>query len=111
MFHRAKPYFYAFDLLWMNGVDLRELPLVERKAKLRELVPSPPSRLLYLDHVEDQGVELYEQCCKLDLEGVVAKPRVSPYRKVGGRALWVKVKNPDYTQAKGRRELFERRRR
>ena len=62
MFHRGEPLFYAFDLLWLDGVDLRDLPLVERKAKLRELVPSPPSRLFYHDHVEDQGVELYEQC-------------------------------------------------
>ena len=92
------------------GVDLRDLPLVERKWQLKELVPSPPSRLLYLDHVEDEGVELYEQCCKLDLEGVVAKPKLSPYRELDGKPLWIKVKNPDYTQAEGRRELFKRRR-
>ncbi len=42
MFHRGEPYFYAFDLLWKDGVDIRELPLVERKAKLRELVPRVP---------------------------------------------------------------------
>ncbi len=53
---------------------------------------------------------LFEQCCKLDLEGVVAKPKVSPYREVGGRTLWVKVKNPAYTQAEGRRHLFDGRR-
>ncbi len=51
MFHRGEPYFYAFDLLWLDGVDLRDLPLVERKATLRELVPPPPSHLLYLDHI------------------------------------------------------------
>ncbi len=38
MFHRGEPYFYAFDVLYVDGVDLRDLPLVERKAKLRELV-------------------------------------------------------------------------
>ncbi len=38
MFHRGEPYFYAFDLLYVDGIDLRALPLVERKAKLRELV-------------------------------------------------------------------------
>ncbi len=53
---------------------------------------------------------LFEQCCKLDLEGVVAKPKLSPYRELGGKPLWVKVKNPDYSQAEGRSELFERRR-
>ena len=44
------------------------------------------------------------------MEGVVAKPRESPYQGMGGRSLWVKVKNPDYTQAEGRRELFNGRR-
>ncbi len=52
---------------------------------------------------------LFEQCCKLDLEGVAAKPKLSPYRELGGKPLWVKVKNPDYSQAEGRSELFERR--
>ena len=48
--------------------------------------------------------------CKLDLEGVVAKPKLSPYRELGGKPLWVKVKNPRYSQAEGRGELFKRRR-
>ncbi len=72
--------------------------------------PTPPSRVLYLDHINGKGVKLFEQCCKLDLEGVVAKPKQSPYRKLGGKPVWVKVKNPDYSQAPGRRELFDRRR-
>ncbi len=44
------------------------------------------------------------------LEGVVAKPQLSPYREQGGKPMWVKVKNLDYSQAEGRGELFERRR-
>ena len=55
-------------------------------------------------------LELYEQCCKLDLEGVVAKPKQSPYWELGGKPMWVKVKNPSYSQAEGRGELFDRRR-
>ena len=81
MFHRGEPYFYAFDLLYVDGVDLRDLPLVERKAKLRKLIPRTPSRVLYLDHINGKGVELFEMVCKLDLEGVVAKPKLSPYRR------------------------------
>ena len=110
MFHRGEPYFYAFDLLWGGGVDLRDLTLLERKARLKEVVPAPPSRLLYLDHVEDQGVELFEMVCKLDLEGIVAKPKQSPYRELDGKPLWIKVKNPSYSQAEGRGELFNQRR-
>ena len=52
---------------------------------------------------------LFEEICERDLEGIVAKPAQSPYRTE--RPLWVKIKNPDYTQAQGRRELFESRRR
>ena len=44
------------------------------------------------------------------MEGIVAKPLISPYRKVGGKTTWVKVKNPNYSQAEGRGELFNKRR-
>jgi len=53
---------------------------------------------------------LYQQCCSLDLEGIVAKPKISPYREVKGQTTWIKVKNPDYSQAEGRQELFNKRR-
>ncbi len=55
-------------------------------------------------------MELFEQCCELDLEGVVAKPKQGPYRRLDGKPLWIKVKNPNYSQAQGRRELFDSRR-
>ena len=110
MFSRGEPHFYAFDLLWLEGVDLRDLPLVERKKKLRKLIPRTPSRLLYLDHINGKGVDLFKLCSERDLEGVVAKPKQSPYRRLDEKPLWIKVKNPRYTQAEGRRELFERRR-
>ena len=44
MFRRGEPYFYPFDLLYVDGEDLRDLPLVERKAKLRKLIPRTASR-------------------------------------------------------------------
>jgi len=43
------PYFYAFDRLWHDDLDLRELPLVERKARLKAPIPHKPSRVLYMD--------------------------------------------------------------
>ncbi len=108
MFHRGEPYLYAFDLLFLNGADLREQPLLERKAKLQEIIPDSPSRLLYLDHIEEQGVELFQMGCERDLEGIVAKPKQSLY-PTGRGSTWIKVKNPAYSQAEGRRELFEAR--
>jgi len=46
----------------------------------------------------------------MDLEGIVCKPAISPYRTAGGTTTWIKVKNPKYSQAEGRRELFNKRR-
>lgn len=48
------PRFCAFDLLWLNGRDLRELPLVERKRSLRKLIPPDCDSVLYVDHIEGE---------------------------------------------------------
>ena len=106
MFNRAPAHFYAFDILLLDGEDLRDKPIVERKQILQEVVTESPERLLYVDHIEEQGEQLYEMICRRDMEGIVAKPKESPYRELNGRTPWIKIKNPDYTQAEGRGELF-----
>lgn len=99
------PAFYAFDLLWLNGRDLRHLPLVERKKKLRKLIrASKNPRLLYAEHVERKGQELFQLVCERNLEGIVAKRKDAQY---SAAANWLKIRNPLYTQTNGRRELFE----
>jgi ATP-dependent DNA ligase len=109
MFRRGKPFFYAFDALWIDGQDLRLLPLIDRKARLRKLIGRRrPSRLLYLDHLERNGSALFARICELDCEGVVAKWRDGQYLADNRRSSWVKVKNPNYSQIEGRDELFER---
>jgi bifunctional non-homologous end joining protein LigD len=70
---RGEPVFYAFDLLWLDGEDLRSLPLIERKRLLRSVVPEQPSAMLYANHIEGQGREFFRLACELDLEGIVAK--------------------------------------
>jgi bifunctional non-homologous end joining protein LigD len=70
MRRRMAPTYCAFDLVWLNGRDLRGLPLLERKRLLRGLVRPP---LLYVDHVEAVGIALFHAACEQDLEGVVAK--------------------------------------
>jgi bifunctional non-homologous end joining protein LigD len=62
-----------FDLLWLNGQDLRERSLIERKRMLRAVVPERSSALLYAGHIAQHGVELFRLACERDLEGVVAK--------------------------------------
>lgn len=104
---RGEPRFCAFDLLWVDGEDLRDRPLLERKSRLRALVPDSHSRLLYVDHVEERGAALFSKICEMDLEGITAKRKKGLYRD-GTR--WLKIKNPDYSQAVGRGELFDRNR-
>lgn len=55
MFRRERPFFYAFDLLALEGEDLTGLPLLERKRRLRLLVPRTDSRLLYVDPIAERG--------------------------------------------------------
>ena len=67
MFRREWPYFMAFDLLWLDGKDLRQLPLRTRKRRLRGLMPRVESRLRYVDHMDVCGVELFAAACESHL--------------------------------------------
>jgi bifunctional non-homologous end joining protein LigD len=107
LFRRGEPRFYAFDVLWLDGCDLREKPLLKRKGLLRRLIPKRSVHLLYVDHVEECGEELFEAACRNDLEGIVAKLKSGAYTSDSRSTTWVKIKNPAYTQAQSRDELFE----
>jgi bifunctional non-homologous end joining protein LigD len=100
--------FFAFDLLFLNGDDLRGMPLIERQRRLKKFLRRKRSRVLYVDHIEARGRQFFEKVCELDLEGIVAKRKHSQYRPTEKPSPhWVKIKNPKYSQAEGRRELFE----
>jgi bifunctional non-homologous end joining protein LigD len=108
LFRRRECVFIAFDLLYLNGRDLRVLPLVERKSLLKKLLRRKRSRIRYLDHVEADGRLLFEQIVRMDLEGMVCKQRNSPYKVTDKPSrYWIKVKNSRYSQLQGREELFE----
>ena len=72
IFRRGEPRFYAFDLLWLDGEDLRYLPLIDRKLRLRSVVPQRGERLLYCDHIEQDGEGLF----RLALMPYTFAPRV-----------------------------------
>jgi bifunctional non-homologous end joining protein LigD len=108
MYRHGDPYFYAFDLLWLDGEDLREWPLIERKKMLRMIVPARGSRLLYVDHIVGRGEAMFKLACRQDLEGVVAKWKRGAYM-TGERTSWVKIRNPKYSQIVGREKMFEKR--
>jgi len=101
--------FIAFDLLYLNGEDLRMLPLIERKEALKKLLRRKRSRILYLDDVQGDGRLLFEQIVALDLEGIVCKRKDSPCKVTEKPSRYsIKVKNSRYSQLEGREELFER---
>jgi bifunctional non-homologous end joining protein LigD len=109
LYRRAEPAFIAFDILWRGQEDLRFLPLVDRKQELRRtLARSRSRRLLYADHVQGNGAELFERVCDLDLEGIVAKHRNGHYTSDVEASTWFKIRNRTYSQWAGRNEAFER---
>ena len=79
---------YAFDLLYLNGYDMRKAPLLERKAALATLVAK--SDILLSESFETDGATMLKQACKMGLEGVVSKVRDAKYNS-GRINEWVKV--------------------
>lgn len=106
LFRREWPHFYAFDALSIEGEDLTAQPLLERKRRLLAIMPAVECRLLYLDHLEARGVDLFRVACERDLEGIVGKWAEGTYRTDGRATSWLKIKNRDYTQMVDRHELF-----
>ncbi|HIH2751713.1 TPA: DNA ligase [Burkholderia lata] len=87
---------FVFDMLALEGVDLRRKPLVERKEMLRDAFDDTPT-LVYVTDVEGVGELVFEQAQIHDFEGMVAKRKASTY--VRGRSqAWLKVKNPSYSR-------------
>ena len=84
--------FFAFDLLYCNGVDLTGAVLEDRKAALADIVPPNTAGMVrYSDHQQGRGAEFYRHACQYELEGTVAKRADKPYRP-GRGADWLKIK-------------------
>jgi bifunctional non-homologous end joining protein LigD len=85
--------FYAFDLLFADGMDLRRLPLGERKAQLQKMLEAraKAKSIRYVEHFETGGDTILQSACKLSLEGIVSKKFSAPYRS-GRSEDWTKAK-------------------
>lgn len=94
----------AFDLLELNGRDLRREPIEIRKAGLARLLRNAEPGLQLSEHIEHEAAIVFEHACKLGLEGIVSKRRGSRYQS-GRSSLWLKSKNPE---APAVRRLVER---
>ncbi len=88
---RGELVFFAFDLLRLDGWDLRATPLIERKRALRALLEPAPPLVRFSEHVVGHGPELLERACALRAEGIVSK-RVGGAYKAGRGGEWLKVK-------------------
>jgi bifunctional non-homologous end joining protein LigD len=106
--------FYAFDLLQLDGKDLRNLPIEERKAKLEELLKKPPGVIRYSVSFTKDIEELLDRVRRLGLEGLIGKRSGSRY-EVGKRSgAWIKLKLHQeqefviggYTEPEGARKHF-----
>ena len=97
--------FIAFDLIECDGVDLRVLPLIERKRRLAQLIGKTKNRraIQYGEHLKGNGASVLDYVCRLGLEGIVSKRVDAPYRS-GLSKTWVKSENPANEAARRERE-------
>jgi bifunctional non-homologous end joining protein LigD len=100
---------YAFDLLYLDGQDLREEPLEKRRTRLKRLLARSNGKLLRFSDSFPDATVLLAECIRLGLEGIVCKRKDAPYRS-GPRSGWVKIKTAEWKAAnRHRAKLFERR--
>jgi bifunctional non-homologous end joining protein LigD len=106
-------YFYAFDLLYINGYNLMKFPLLERKAVLKKLLENSNGWVRFTDHIEEEGVSFFNVVSKHGLEGIVAKLKSSQYQQARSK-YWLKMKTQQtdhfvvggFTAPEGSRKYF-----
>jgi bifunctional non-homologous end joining protein LigD len=87
--HQTPISYCVFDIIWLDGYNLKELPLTTRKEILKQVVGK--NKVLKYSDSFDNGQAFYEQMMKLDLEGIVAKKKSSPYREDARDNDWLKT--------------------
>jgi bifunctional non-homologous end joining protein LigD len=93
----------AFDLIELQGDDLRDKPLEHRKQRLAKLLARGGGAITSNEHLAHDGPEVFEHACRLGLEGIVSKRIDSPYRS-GPSKVWLKSKNPECEAVRRERE-------
>jgi bifunctional non-homologous end joining protein LigD len=100
--HKRVP--YEFDLIELDGEEMRREPIESRKAILAKLLARASPRIQLNEHIEEDGPLVFDHACKLGFEGIVSKHKGSPYSS-GRSPHWLKSKNPG--SAAVQRELTE----
>lgn len=86
----VKIYFYVFDILYLDGYDITQLPLIERKKILKQVIRFKPP-FYYVAHKQKEGIAYFKQACKKGWEGIIAKDALSAYVHERSRT-WLKFK-------------------
>jgi bifunctional non-homologous end joining protein LigD len=95
---------YVFDLIEHDGDDLRDLPLIERKRRLKKLLGRAKRRSIqFVEHLTGDGPTVFRHVCAMGLQGIVSKRTDAPYRS-GPSKVWVKAKNPASDAVRRERE-------
>lgn len=89
--HRGRIVGYVFDLLYIDGSDITQKPLIERKERLQTLLPTNRLPLRYSEHVRGRGAEMFTKACETGLEGILSKEANAPY-VAGRQKSWLKIK-------------------
>lgn len=105
--------YFVFDILWCDGRDVRKMPLRQRKALLKSVMPKH-SALVYCDDIEKDGLALFHEIQRQGLEGIIAKRADSPYREDVRGPEWFKIKTHlcqevvigGYTEPRGTRKFI-----
>jgi bifunctional non-homologous end joining protein LigD len=84
---------YAFDLIEHDGEDMRNLPFLDRKAALEQLLGGLNSGILFNEHIIEDGPTVFAHACQLGAEGIVSKRVDGTYRS-GPCRVWIRVRNP-----------------
>jgi len=101
--HNGRAFLYAFDLIELNGDDLRRDPLEVHKATLRSMLAKAGLGLRFNEHLEGDAPTVFAHACKMGLEGIVSKRKDSAYRS-GRSPDWLKMKNPSAPAVKRQAE-------
>lgn len=106
--------YYVFDILWINGYNVMDLPLIERKEILKNILPEDDATVRYSDHVAEEGESFFAAASKQGLEGIMAKHANSNYTPEIRTKQWLKIKTTQrqevviagFTEARGSRSHF-----
>lgn len=111
--HQDRLIYYVFDLLFVDGYDIRKLPLIERKEILQAVLPELP-HVRYCAHIERTGKDFFAAAAAQNLEGIIAKKADAPYETAHRSEAWLKIKTHmrqetvicGFTEPRRSRKLF-----